>query len=521
MTRPVRLLLVEDSEPDAKLVKYALGSVGWDVTAERVDTPDAMRDALMNSSFDAVLCDWSMPRFSGAQALELCAGLQLDLPFIIVSGTVGEEAAVDAMRAGARDYVLKDRLARLAPALERELAEASSRRARRKSEAALRSVEEQLRQAQKLEAIGGLAAGIAHDFNNLLSVVLGNSELLLDDLPGDAPKREEIQEIHAAGVRAAQLTHQLLAFARRQMLQPRNVNLDDIVADIGKMLRRLLGENIDVVISTTAELGSTFVDPGQIEQVILNLAVNARDAMPNGGTLNIETGNLAFEQGAHPSLRAGRYVMLAVSDTGCGMDAATQARIFEPFFTTKEKGKGTGLGLSTVFGIVEQSGGATWVYSEVNRGTTFKLYFPRSDQEAEPLPERPSHIADLRGNETILVVEDDPAVRKIVHAILQRHGYTVLATSNGAEAIMVAREHAAPIHLLLTDVIMPGMSGKNVALALEATLPSLRVLYMSGYTDNSVVHHGVLEPGIAFLQKPITPHVLTRKVREVLESKVP
>jgi two-component system, cell cycle sensor histidine kinase and response regulator CckA len=439
------------------------------------------------------------------------------VPFIIVSGTVGEEVAVDAMRAGARDYVLKDRLARLAPALARELDEAASRQARRKSEAALHKVEEQLRQAQKLEAIGGLAAGIAHDFNNLLSVVLGNCELLSDALPAESPSRAEVAEIHGAGVRAAQLTQQLLAFARRQVLQPRHVNLDAVVADVSKILRRLLGENIDVVVSSTPELGSTFVDVGQIEQVILNLAVNARDAMPDGGVLNIETANLTFEADAIASLPAGNYVMLAVSDTGIGMDDATRARIFEPFFTTKDVGKGTGLGLSTVFGVVEQSGGAVWVYSELRKGTTFKLYFPRSDQRADPLPVHPPELTDLRGHETVLLVEDDAAVRKVVRAVLSRHGHTVIEAANGADAILAASEHPGAIDLLLTDVIMPGISGRSLALELQAKRPALRVLYMSGYTDHSVVHHGVLDPGIAFLQKPVTSHSLMRKVRDALQ----
>jgi len=519
MTRPVRLLLVEDSETDAKLVKRALSLAGWDVTAERVDTLDAMCGALARGGFDAVFCDWSMPLFSGARALDAFGKLGLDLPFIIVSGTVGEEVAVDAMRAGARDYVLKDRLTRLAPALARELDEAASRQARRKSEAALRKVEEQLRQAQKLEAIGGLAAGIAHDFNNLLSVVLGNCELLLDALPAESASRGEVAEIQGAGARAAQLTQQLLAFARRQVLQPRHINLDAVVADVSKILRRLLGENIAVVVSTTAQLGSTFVDVGQIEQVILNLAVNARDAMPDGGTLNIETANVSFEADALPSRPAGNYVMLAVSDTGTGMDDATRARIFEPFFTTKDVGKGTGLGLSTVFGIVEQSGGAVWVYSELHKGTTFKLYFPRSDQQADPLPVHPPQLTDLRGNETVLLVEDDAGVRKIVRAILQRHGHTVIETSNGADALAAAREHPGVIDLLLTDVIMPGMSGRSLALELQTLRPALRVLYMSGYTDHSVVHHGVLEPGIAFLQKPITSDALMRKVRDALDQR--
>ncbi len=518
MKTPVRLLVVEDSESDAKLMGYALRSAGWEVSMLRVETPSAMRSALLLGELDAVISDWALPSFSGAAALALVQELGIDLPFIIVSGTVGEEVAADAMRAGARDYVLKGKLARLGPALERELAEQKNRLAQRQAEAALKCAREELRQAQKLEAIGELAAGIAHDFNNLLSVVLGFSQLVLDDLKPDDPARSDVLEIHAAGRRAAQLTQQLLAFARRQVLTPRNVDLDAIVSGVTTMLRRLLGEQIEIVVEGTSGLNRTFVDASQIEQVILNLAVNARDAMPDGGKVSIATANVTLDPahaGHHPGVVPGEYAMLTVSDTGMGMDSATASRIFEPFFTTKPLGKGTGLGLSTVFGIARQSGGSVVVSSELGQGTTFTLFFPKSTREDAPLTsERPGGPSQsLLGNETVLLVEDDAGVRKIALAILRRHGYVVLETASGAEAILVANAYPEVIHLLLTDLIMPGMSGKEVGRALRAARPELRVLYMSGYSDAALIDQGE----IAFLQKPVTSESLARKVRDALE----
>ena len=380
---------------------------------------------------------------------------------------------------------------------------------------------ERIHQAQKLEAIGSLAGGVAHDFNNILSVILSYTSLLLADIMRGDPMRTDLEEIHQAAQRAAELTRQLLAVGRRQILQPVPVKLDRIVEEMEKMLRRLLGEDIDLTVLSTPRLGAANVDPSQIEQVIMNLVVNARDAMPNGGKLTIELDNVTLDEPyarEHMDVKPGEYVVLAVSDTGIGMDKAIQARIFEPFFTTKVPGKGTGLGLSTVFGIVRQSGGYIWVYSEPGHGTTFKLYFPREqDTTTARAPSLAPPAGLRRGTETILVAEDDAQVRALACNILRRLGYQVLEAQNGGDALLICETHSARIQLLLTDVVMPRMSGRQLADRLRSGRPDMSVLFMSGYTDGSIVHHGVLEPGVAFLQKPITPETLARKVREVLD----
>ena len=649
MTESIRILLVEDSPTDAKLVIAELRRAGHTVEFERVEDPTAMRAAFDTRQWDVIICDWSMPRFSALGALGLLKESGLDLPFIIVSGTVGEELAVEAMRAGAHDYVLKDKLGRLAPAVERELRECKERQARRKAEAelgeseqrfrrlsesgvigivtsdvtgrildandtylkmigysrdellagtlmwteltppefthlgiraveqlqasgaaapwemesfrkdgslvpilvgaalldhprtiaftvdlserkraeegrkraedALRASEEQLRQAQKMEAVGRLAGGVAHDFNNLLSVVLSYCSFIQDELAANDPMRADLEEIRRAGQRAADLTRQLLAFSRQQVAEPRIISLNEVLAHMDKMLRRLVGEDIDVRMSHAADLGRAKADPGHVEQIIMNLVVNARDAMPEGGTLTIETANVELDESYtrdHLGARPGPHVMVAVSDTGIGMDKATQQRIFEPFFTTKEKGKGTGLGLSTVFGIVQQSGGSIWVYSELDKGTTFKVYLPRTD-EVEHAVASTAQISTLRGSETILLVEDDDQVRVVARGILKRNGYCLLEARNGGEALLTCERHKGHIDLLLTDVVMPQMSGRELAERLLQIRPDLKVLYMSGYTDEAILHHRVLAPGVALLQKPLTPDTMLRKVRAVLD----
>jgi PAS domain S-box-containing protein len=394
--------------------------------------------------------------------------------------------------------------------------------ARKRAEAALQNTEEQLRQSQKMDAIGKLAGGLAHDFNNLLSVVVSYADLMLVDLPANDPLRSDATEIRSAGQRAAELTQQLLAFSRRQVLAPRVLDLNETLTQTGRMLARVLGEHVQLKVAPGPYLHKVKVDPGQVEQVILNLVLNARDAMPSGGQLTIETSNVVLDESyaqAHQGMTPGRHVMLAITDSGMGMTKETQERIFEPFYTTKEHGKGTGLGLSMVYGIVKQSGGSIWLYSEVGRGTTFKIYFP-STTETEGDDAAPSVVVPtLRGTETILVVEDELQVRVVVRNILSRHGYQVLEAANADEATSFCDRFSGTIHLVLTDVVMPKTSGRQLVERLAPQRSEMKVLYMSGYTDNTVVHHGVLDPGIDFLQKPITPETLTRKLREVLDRK--
>ena len=377
---------------------------------------------------------------------------------------------------------------------------------------------EQLRQSQKLESIGRLAGGIAHDFNNLLTAINGYSDLMLRRLGEGDPLRRNAEEIRKAGERAASLTRQLLAFSRKQVLQPLVLDLNGVVADMDKLLRRLIGEDIDLVTSLEPKLGRVKADPGQIEQVVMNLAVNARDAMPRGGHLTIETRNVYLDKAyahTHVSVQPGRYVMIAVSDTGVGMDAKIREHIFEPFFTTKEAGKGTGLGLSMIYGIVKQSGGNIWVYSEPGHGTTFKIYLPQVKEEAST--ESSVAASDvLRGTETILIVEDEDRLRELIREILEMEGYTVFAASNGHEALSICEQQEGTIDLLITDVVMPEMSGRELAESLEHKRSEVKVLFMSGYTDDAVVRHGVLKASSFFLQKPFTPDALARKVREML-----
>jgi PAS domain S-box-containing protein len=391
---------------------------------------------------------------------------------------------------------------------------------RRRAEQALRSTEEQLRQAQKMEAIGRLAGGIAHDFNNLLSVIMSYTLLALEGLKHHDPLHSELGEVVRAAERAGDLTRQLLAFSRQQVLEPKVVDLNQVIHDLQRMFKRLIGEDIELKTVTSVGLGLVKVDPNQIGQVLLNLVVNARDAMPRGGKLTIETANVHLDETYaqdREGVEAGQHVMLAVSDTGHGMDRETQSHIFEPFFTTKELGRGTGLGLSTVFGIVRQSGGHLWVYSEPGRGATFKVYLPRVGEESPKPTHRPEPLVRT-GNEAILLVEDEEQVRKIVLAVLRRNGYTVLEAAGAREALRIARNLEYPINLVLTDVVMPEMSGPELVRRMREVRAGLKALCMSGYTDETVLRHGILEGGMAFLQKPITPDMLLRKVRGVLDD---
>jgi len=634
MATPLRLLLVEDSPDDAALVLRTLKRGGYDPILERVDTPAATKAALLDpQGWDLVICDYRMPEFSAPAALALVHESGLDLPFVIVSGAIGEEAAVAVMKLGAHDYVMKGNLARLPAAIARELREAEDRRERRRAEDRYRGLfedvpvgiyrttldgrivaanpalirmlgydsleelagrnlegeaivddaprihfkellaetgevqgylarwqrkdqsvivvrenaraireaggaishyegtvedvteqarlEDQLRQSQKMDAIGQLAGGVAHDFNNLLTVILGRTELQLGRLGPDDPARRDLGIIHDSGRQAADLTRQILAFSRRQVLRPKVLSLNGIVSELDPMLRRLIGEDIDTRIVLDPALGRANVDRAQIKQVLINLAVNARDAMPQGGTLTIETGNADLEEthvGEATNVKAGPHVMLAVSDTGIGMDEKTRTRAFEPFFTTKPPGRGTGLGLSTVYGIVMQSGGHIAVSSEPGRGTTFKIYLPLVEGAFTPATSPGTPIEELRGSETILLAEDDEKVRSLMRDILESHGYTVLEAQHGAEALEIGTQHPGRIHLLVTDVVMPVMSGSELVRCLGPFRPEMRILYVSGYTAHAIANHGVLGAGTSFLEKPFTPDGLALQVRGGLDA---
>ena len=391
---------------------------------------------------------------------------------------------------------------------------------RKKTEEALRESEEMLRQAQKMESIGTLAGGIAHDFNNLMTVVTGYSELALRRIAQNDPLRSKIEEIRDAGERAASLTGQLLAFSRKQILKPVVLDVNTVVTGMSKMLPRLLGEDIDLRFELANSIWQVKADPGQMEQVLMNLAVNARDAMPTGGRLTVKTENVEFAGRSvkrRMVVEPGSYIVLSVTDNGTGMDAETQSHIFEPFFTTKEIGKGTGLGLATVYGIVKQSGGTVWVYSEPGRGTTFRIYLPREDEVAVTYNRQRTERPVAQGHETILLVEDEESVRNLAKEILEAYGYEVLTAANGAEGVRVCREYMNDIALIVTDVVMPQMSGRELAESVRTIRPETRVLYMSGFTDDAVVHHGVVADGTCFIQKPFSPETLALKVREVLD----
>jgi PAS domain S-box-containing protein len=396
-----------------------------------------------------------------------------------------------------------------------------NRNERERAEKALKKSQEQFLQAQKMEAVGRLAGGVAHDFNNLLTVINGYSDLLLGQSPEGSTERSQLEEIRKAGDRAAALTRQLLAFSRKQIVMPTTLDLNVIVEGMEKMLRRLIGEDIEFVENLHPTLGRVRADAGQIEQVIMNLAINARDAMPKGGTMTVETSHVELDEEyvkGYPHVAPGPYVLLALSDTGCGMDAETQSHIFEPFFTTKGQSKGTGLGLSTAYGIIKQSGGVINVYSEVGRGTTFKIYLKRIDEPAAEISRTLESAAVVTGTETILLVEDEPAVRALAEKTLQSSGYSVLVAGEYIEALTRARQHDGKIHLLLTDVIMPGLNGRELAELLHTLRPAMKVLFISGYTADAIAQHGILDEGVDFLPKPFTPRDLLRKVRQTLDA---
>lgn len=509
----MHVLLIEDNEDDVYFIREML-SDKKEIVLESVDRLDAGLTRIAQVKFDLVLLDLSLPDSHGLPTFTKVQEKAGDFPIIVLTGLDDEALAGQSVRQGAQDYLVKGQLD--SRVLIRAVRYAVDRK---QAESALREREEQLLQAQKMESIGQLAGGVAHDFNNLLTVINSYSDMLLGEIGFENPfVRNGLDQIKEAGHRAASLTRQLLAFSRRQILEPKVLDLNDVVSNMAKLLRRLIGEDINLVFCPDAKLGRIKVDPGQMEQVIMNLAVNARDAMPGGGQLTIETLNCEMKSATTPhgaSVPPGAYVMLGVTDTGCGMDQATIARIFEPFFTTKEVGKGTGLGLATVDGIVKQSRGGITVSSELKTGTTFRIYLPRIEENCDELVSSPLQDDGFHGSETILLSEDDEMVRALAQAVLERSGYTVVATKHVKDALRFVQDDKQTFHLLLTDAIMPGMNGPELASQVLALRPEIKVLYMSGYTDKVFMNW---EPGTPFLQKPFTPQTLTKKVRDTLLS---
>jgi PAS domain S-box-containing protein len=643
MSEPIRILVVDDALEHAQMVVEFLrmNDTLGDATLEIAGSYEEALQALTAARFDVAFFDyWLGPR-DGLMLLREARARGIDTQVIVLTGRGAEEVAVEAMKAGAADYLSKTNISieSLERTVRHALALGAQEKQRRHAEAALRAseerfralvenssdalllvdaegrityisgssprhlgwqpsdmvgrsifdflhpddrelaaatqaealqrpgenlaaevrikhangswrtmegvavnrlndpsvggiilnarditerrrLEEQLRQAQKMEAVGQLAGGVAHDFNNLLTAILGYCNLLLDDIPRDNPMRQDLEEIRSAGERAASLTRQLLAFSRRQMLQPQIVDVNTLVLQLEKLLRRMISEDVELVTALSPRLPPVRVDPASFEQILVSLALNARDAMPGGGRLTIETAAVELDDsyvGTHPAVVPGQYVMVSVSDSGVGMDEATRARIFEPFFTTKEHGKGSGLGLATVYGIVQQSGGSIWVYSEPGHGTSFKVYLPTSESTGVARAGESGSDGAKTGWETVLLVEDEDAVRALAREVLRRNGYVVLEARHGLDALRVAERHPDPIHLMVTDVVMPHMSGRDLADRLSEVRPKMKVLFMSGYTDHAAMHRH-LTPGAAFLQKPFTPETFARKVRSMLDE---
>ncbi len=512
----LRVLIVEDSAGDAELMVLELRRGGFEVLADVVDAHDAFVERLRSGTYDVVLSDYKLPGWTGPGSLEEVRIHRKDLPLLIVTGALGDERAAECIKAGATDYILKERMARLPIAVRRALEEKRLREEHAR-------LEDEFRQAQKMQAIGVLASGISHNFNNLLQVIYSYTYVALKEAGPSGPSAEALEEIRKASQRAASLTRQLLTFSRRQVPSSRIVNLNDLVRGMIDLVEHVLGEGITLVDRLGSDLWPTRVDPGQMEQVLVNLALNARDAMPRGGLLTIETANVTREvpeTGWPGSPGRIEEVMLAVRDTGVGMDEETRRRIFEPFFTTKQPGEGTGLGLATVYGIVRQNEGHIQVRSQPGRGSSFEICLPRSEEMPE---ERASGVVPFesrRGSETLLVVEDDPVLRRVLKSALGDSGYRVLAAGNGMQALEVAGTHEGPIHLLATDVVMPGMSGPSLAQELVRQSPGLKVLYFSGSSLDTLKNEGLVDPGATFLPKPFPLPDLLKRVRDLLDGRV-
>jgi two-component system, cell cycle sensor histidine kinase and response regulator CckA len=499
----LRVLIIEDNPSDVILIVSLLKQAGYSVEHDTVHRRDELRQKLGEGSYDVILADHNLINWDGFSALEIYRETGCDAPFIVVTASLGDEAAAEYIKQGASDYVLKTRLQRLPLVIERSLRQ--------------KFLEEQLRQAQKMEAVGRLAGGVAHDFNNLLTVILGRCGFLAECLPSGSLSHRYVDEIRQAGEQAASLTQQLLSFSRNQLIAREVVDMNEVISKTNTTLQRLIGEDIELVTRLEPGLGSVKVNPSQMEQVLLNLAANARDAMPQGGKMTIETKNVVLPDATsiYPmDAPPGPYILLTVTDTGCGMDTDTLKHIFEPFYTTKEKAKGTGIGLSTVYGIVKQSHGSIFVQTKPNSGTTFRIYLPKSDETAPATASR--EPAGGSTGETVLLVEDDVTVRNLTAEVLEYKGYRVLCAGSAKEALRLSEQYLGTIHLLLTDVVMPVQSGPALGQALLRERPEIQVLYMSGYTESMISQHGIPDKSAHLISKPFTMDALAAKVREVL-----
>jgi signal transduction histidine kinase len=509
---PLRVLFIEDAEDDAALQARLLRQAGYDVIFERVDSRTALTQAL-DKKWDVIISDYSMPGFTGIDALKLVRAHGAETPFIFVSGTIGEDTAVAALKVGAQDYLMKTNLSRLIPAVQRELREAEERKQRQR-------LEQQIHQLQRFEAIGRLAGGVAHDFNNVIGAIMGWAEMGHEEAPEGSRLRDRFKKIRSQSERAASLTRQLLAFARRQILQPSNTNLNELVEEEISLLRNVIGEHIRIRMDLSENLTVIWADPGQIEQVLMNLCLNARDAMPEGGELHIDTRNYVLDeehQRLRPYATPGRYVMLRVRDTGTGMEPETLEHVFEPFFTTKETGKGTGLGLATVYGIVKQHKGFIDVESTPNQGTTFRVYLPVGEAAATA-PHKPAEEVIRGGQENILFAEDNDDIRVTTTELLESLGYKVSAARDGAEAVQLFEKISSSVDLVLLDIIMPGLMGPQAYAQMSAMRPDLPVIFTTGYaTESSLVAVRARESAV-ILPKPYGSRQLAQTLREVLDD---
>jgi two-component system, cell cycle sensor histidine kinase and response regulator CckA len=513
--KAVKILLVEDNQGNADLFTEYLRIAG-EFDPVRVSRLSEAFNRLSEGDVELILLDLNLPDSNGLDTLRRVHAKVPGIPIIVLTAHSGESMITEAIREGAQDYLVKTEI--VPNLLNRSIRYSIERH---HAAMVLKDLELRLLQSQKMEAVGRLAGGVAHDFNNLLTAILGYCKLLETSLDAGDRRISDLNEITEASKRAASLTGQLLAFSRRQVLAPKVLNLNRTVTTMEKMLRRLIGEDLNFSVSLDPKLNNIRADAGQLEQVIMNLAVNARDAMPKGGRISVETGNIAFSEdspGRHDVIPSGDYVMVAVSDTGCGMTTETLSNIFEPFFTTKEQGKGTGLGLCTVFGIVKQSGGYVWVYSEPGQGSAFKIYFPITKESVEQPKDDRVSPKTLRGSETILLAEDDASVRHMLVRTLRQNGYTVLEASNGKDAIGIIEQRGDQIQLIITDIVMPELGGRGLADYVNLVRPQTRIIFMSGYTDDVIIRHGELDPGMVFLQKPITLESFLQKIRYVLET---